>query len=137
MDDRSEEQRSKTMAAVKSSGTTLEKDFIKDLERIGLRSLEYHPDDILGKPDIVYRPKKLAAFIDSCFWHGCRSHLRMPNSNIDYWRKKISGNRRRDRRVSNRLKSEGWTVLRIWEHSLKSDRQRKWWITRITNMITR
>jgi len=62
----------------------------------------------------------MAVFIDSCFWHGCRRHVRFPKTRVEYWRRKIEGNVRRDRRNVKELKRTGWTVVRIWEHELAS-----------------
>ncbi|MGB8370606.1 MAG: very short patch repair endonuclease [Limisphaerales bacterium] len=72
-----------------------------------------------GNPDFVFRKKKLAIFIDGCFWHGCLNHCRMPSSNVAYWKRKIACNRDRDRLVVKTLQKKNWRVLRIWEHELK------------------
>ena len=61
---------------------------------------------------------KLAVFVDGCFWHGCPAHGTKPGNNAAFWRKKIAGNRIRDRLVNRTLRRQGWTVLRIWEHEL-------------------
>lgn len=73
-----------------------------------------------GRPDFVFPTQRLAVFVDGCFWHGCRWHCRMPKSKGSYWKKKISRNQERDKAVSATLKARGWTVVRIWEHSLSS-----------------
>jgi DNA mismatch endonuclease, patch repair protein len=135
MDDRSPEARSKTMAAVKSRNTKLELGFFKELQSRGLTGIEEHPPDIIGKPDLIHRAAKVAVFIDGCFWHGCRLHLRMPSANNDYWVRKISRNRRRDSRLNKELREDGWLVLRIWEHSLKRPRLTRWWLTHLSNAI--
>ena len=132
MDDRSREQRSKTMAAVKSQNTKLEREFLDDLP---VKGIERHPNDILGTPDLAHRRRKVALFIDSCFWHGCPAHCRMPSSNRPYWTQKIYRNRKRDLRVNKELRASGWMVIRIWEHSLKNSRTNKWWRTRVVNQI--
>ena len=66
--------------------------------------------------DIVFTRRKVAVFIDGCFWHACPEHFVMPRSNIDYWVPKIERNQRRDREVDEALKTAGWIVLRFWEH---------------------
>jgi DNA mismatch endonuclease (patch repair protein) len=68
------------------------------------------------RADIVFSRAKLAVFVDGCFWHGCPVHGTWPKTNADWWRAKIEANRRRDRDTDRRLKREGWTVLRFWEH---------------------
>jgi DNA mismatch endonuclease (patch repair protein) len=70
----------------------------------------------LVRPDIVFTGRRLAVFVDGCFWHGCPEHGRIPTTNTSYWNPKIKGNQERDQRQSAALESDGWTVLRIWEH---------------------
>jgi len=135
MDDRTPEQRSRTMAAVKSENTKLEDQFLSEIVRDVRRKIELYPADLFGKPDFIHRRSKTAFFIDSCFWHGCPQHLRMPSANKRYWVAKISRNRKRDARVTRELTAAGWSVIRIWEHSLRQPRWRKWWHTRIVNRI--
>src|SRR5712691_4863662 len=103
------------MAAVRSQNTRLEREF---LDTLPLRGIERNPNNIFGKPDLVHRRRKIAVFIDSCFWHGCARHLRMPSSNTTYWIQKISRNKKRDLEVNRHLRASGWSVIRIWEHSL-------------------
>jgi DNA mismatch endonuclease (patch repair protein) len=74
---------------------------------------------IFGKPDIVFRTKRIALFIDSDFWHGHPKRCIMPKTNKSYWNTKISGNRARDKKVNKVLKSEGWKVIRVWEYDIK------------------
>ena len=72
-----------------------------------------------GKPDFVFRPQRVAIFVDGCFWHKCPRCFKAPSSNSDYWVPKIQGNVRRDRRVNRQLRQRGWRVMRVWEHSLR------------------
>jgi DNA mismatch endonuclease (patch repair protein) len=66
--------------------------------------------------DLVFRPVKVAVFIDGCFWHACPEHFVAPKTNSPYWDGKIAGNVRRDRDTDARLIEAGWVVLRFWEH---------------------
>lgn len=66
--------------------------------------------------DMVFRPVRVAVFIDGCYWHGCPEHFVPPKTNPEYWRQKIAGNIQRDHDTDARLAAEGWTVLRFWEH---------------------
>jgi DNA mismatch endonuclease (patch repair protein) len=77
------------------------------------------------KPDFVFRARKLAVFVDGCFWHGCPLHATQPKTNAAFWCKKISANRTRDRLVTRTLRARGWTVLRIWQHELKPAKARR------------
>jgi DNA mismatch endonuclease (patch repair protein) len=73
-----------------------------------------------GEPDFAFRRERLAVFVDGCFWHGCRLHLRMPKGNRRYWQGKIARNVDRDRETNRLLRRAGWGVLRVWEHSLRA-----------------
>ncbi|MFJ9409310.1 very short patch repair endonuclease [Streptomyces sp. NPDC101393] len=66
--------------------------------------------------DIAFPGRKIAIFLDGCFWHGCPEHATRPKANADWWRKKLDGNIARDRETTEHLVEEGWTVLRFWEH---------------------
>jgi DNA mismatch endonuclease (patch repair protein) len=69
------------------------------------------------RPDIVFTRRRVAVFIDGCFWHGCPDHGQRPGvKNAYYWNPKISGNGARDREHTTALEAAGWTVLRFWEH---------------------
>lgn len=66
--------------------------------------------------DIVFTRARIAVFIDGCFWHGCPVHYQRPTQNRGYWDLKVVGNMVRDRDTVEALTTEGWTVLRFWEH---------------------
>ena len=66
--------------------------------------------------DLVFRPVRVAVFIDGCYWHGCPQHYKESKTNVDYWRAKIAANCRRDLETDDLLRSEGWLVMRFWEH---------------------
>lgn len=74
--------------------------------------------NILGRPDFVFRSQRVIVFVDGCFWHGCPKHGRKPDSNRGYWLPKLERNKRRDREISKRLRIAGWKVVRLWEHRL-------------------
>ena len=71
------------------------------------------------RPDFIFPKLKLAIFVDGCFWHGCPRHATQPKSNRVFWKKKLSQNISRDRRVNRALRRLGWQVIRIWECSLR------------------
>lgn len=73
---------------------------------------------VMGKPDFVFRRERVAVFVDGCFWHGCPKHANMPANNRQFWKKKLTGNKRRDKVVNRALRKAGWKVIRIWEHAL-------------------
>ena len=74
---------------------------------------------LLGKPDFVFRAKRLVVFVDGCFWHGCPRCYRRPLSNLKYWDAKVLRNRQRDKTVKNTLQKLGGRVVRIGAHELK------------------
>ena len=118
--------RSLVMSRVKSRGTrTTEWKFRSLLMRSGVRGWQIgHDSGLPGCPDMVFRRVKLAVFIDGCFWHGCRRCGSMPETNVEFWSAKITGNMKRDRRVASALRALGWNVLRVWEHELRADGKR-------------
>ena len=71
-------------------------------------------------PDFVFPRLKIAVYVDGCFWHGCPQHRTTPTHNSGFWRTKLASNRARDSRVTASLRKAGWTVIRIWEHSVKA-----------------
>ena len=64
----------------------------------------------------MFLGRRVAVFIDGCFWHGCPRHGTSPRHNRWYWGPKLARNRARDRASTRALRASGWTVLRIWEH---------------------
>jgi len=75
-----------------------------------------------GTPDFTFPKKRLAIFVDGCFWHGCPKHATLPATRRVFWLKKFTANKARDRRVNRDLRKLGWRVIRIWEHSLRQPR---------------
>ena len=71
-----------------------------------------------GKPDFVFPDARIAVFIDGCFWHGCQKHGTIPETNVEFWETKINGNIKRDKKVSGKLRANGWHVIRVWQHDL-------------------
>jgi DNA mismatch endonuclease (patch repair protein) len=68
------------------------------------------------RPDIAFTRRRVAVFVDGCFWHACPEHGSKPKSNEWYWSPKLTKNVERDRAVDDALTAAGWTVLRLWEH---------------------
>ncbi len=58
-------------------------------------------------------------FVDGCFWHKCPNHFVHPKTRAQFWLDKINGNVVRDQRNNESLGSEGWQVVRIWEHEIE------------------
>lgn len=93
-----------------------------------------HPRDVPGMPDFYFPSRRLAVFVDGCFWHMCPTCARnMPKSRREFWRRKLEGNRRRDNRVRRRLWRESFHLLRLWEHELTGHR----WVVRLYRALVR
>lgn len=118
MDNLTRLQRRKNMQNIRSAGTLPEALIMRALRRKKIYFAK-NVKSITGKPDIVFRRKKIAVFIDSDFWHVHPKRFVMPQSNKRYWREKIRRNKERDKEVNAKLKKEGWEVIRIWEHDVK------------------
>lgn len=109
---------SRRMAKVRQKGTGAEVALRREMYRIGLRyRIDY---EVLKKPrrvaDVAFTGRKIAVFVDGCFWHGCPEHATWPKQNAEFWREKIEANQRRDEDTNDCLRSIGWTVLRFWSH---------------------
>jgi DNA mismatch endonuclease (patch repair protein) len=83
------------------------------------------PAALRVRPDFVFRARRVAVFVDGCFWHGCPRHYRRPGSRRAFWDAKIARNQERDREVTRALRRAGWTVLRVWEHELAKKNERR------------
>lgn len=114
-------ERSYNMSMIKCSNTKPEISLRKFLFDSGYRGFRLNYK-LLGKPDIVFPQKKVALFIDGCFWHKCPKCFKKPETNKKFWRVKIDANVKRDKIVNRLLKKQGWDVIRIWEHEIKNNK---------------
>jgi DNA mismatch endonuclease, patch repair protein len=117
-DNVSPEKRSEIMRAVKGRGNKDTELVLAHLLRQSKITGWRRSQPVFGKPDFIFPKHKFAIFVDGCFWHGCSKHCRMPKGNNAYWEQKITSNKTRDLLVTRTLRSQGWRVLRIWEHEL-------------------
>ena len=125
------------MAAVKGKDTKPEMIVRKYLFSRGLR-YRVNNRKLPGSPDIVLKKYKTVVFIDGCFWHGHKDckYFRLPKSNVDFWRQKITMNTARDYANNVDLKLAGWRVIRIWECEIKTKAIREETLSRLFAMIT-
>jgi len=119
----SKKKRSEIMSAVRSKDSKIEIEFRKSIWRAGFRYRK-NPMKYFGKPDLILPKHKTVIFVDSCFWHGCKVHCRIPKVRKKYWVEKINRNAKRDKIVTIHYKKQGWKVFRIWEHDLPKKQQR-------------
>jgi DNA mismatch endonuclease (patch repair protein) len=114
-------QRSAAMAAVKGAGNqSTEIALAKIFRKFKIKGWRRGNSKIIGKPDFVFLKKKIAIFVDGCFWHGCKRHGSIPKTNGRFWSRKILRNKERDKFVNRTLRKSGWNVIRLWEHSVET-----------------
>lgn len=109
------------MQAIRRVDTKPEIEVRSALHRRGLRfrkDLRLEVDGVFVRPDIVFTRRRVAVFVDGCFWHSCPEHGRPPTVNQTYWAPKLQRTVERDLRATAALEQAGWRVLRVWEHEL-------------------
>ena len=113
LDTLSQKERSARMALVRNKGSKAEMAVRRMIHGLGYR-YRLHAKELPGRPDIVFRPRKKAIFVHGCFWHrhsGCpRARFPISPETAQFWKDKLLGNARRDRRNVAALKSQGWDV---------------------------
>lgn len=106
------------MQAQKEKDTKPEVALRRELHRRGVRFRKSGP--LPGMPrrsaDIMWTGRKIAVFVDGCYWHGCPEHFHTPRTNTEWWLAKIRKNQARDAKTTEALEAAGWTVVRVWEH---------------------
>jgi DNA mismatch endonuclease (patch repair protein) len=112
--------RSANMAKIRGRDTSPETMLRKALWHNGLR-FRVNFRVLKTRPDIVFTARKLAVFVDGCFWHGCPQHYVMPRTRTAFWSDKLKTNTTRDREQTINLTENGWRVLRFWEHEVETD----------------
>ena len=129
----SSEERSARMARVKSTGNrSTEGRVERVLAERGIEGWTKHCRDVPGTPDFYFSKYRLALFVHGCFWHACpKCNRRIPRTRRDFWVKKLDDNRRRDQRVRRKLWKQGYHVVRVWEHQLRTDT----WAARLESKI--
>jgi DNA mismatch endonuclease, patch repair protein len=116
LDRLSPERRSENMKRIRCKDTSPEMAVRRLVHRMGFR-YRLHVQALPGRPDLVFPRLKKIIQVQGCFWHqhrGCpQAHI--PKSRVEYWRPKLTKNRKRDRENEKRLQRDGWAVLTIWE----------------------
>jgi DNA mismatch endonuclease (patch repair protein) len=108
------------MRAIRRTGTKPELALRSALHRQGYRFRKDYRLDLADgarvRPDIAFTARRVAVFVDGCFWHVCPEHGRDPAVNEWYWAPKLRRNIERDRAADAALAAAGWQVVRVWEH---------------------
>lgn len=107
------------MSRVRTRDTGPELALRRALWRVGIRGWRLHPKDVPGRPDLVFRRRRVAVFVDGAFWHGHPDYYRGQSG--PFWDEKIARNRARDARVNEELAVAGWTVVRLWDFEVETD----------------
>ena len=123
MDQFTKEKRSEIMRSVRTRDTAPEIRLRRALWKAGLR---YRTRTRIerARPDIAFLGKRVAVFVDGCFWHGCPRHYTKPAENASFWFAKVEKNRTRDARNNQAVESLGWKVLRFWECEVEKELDR-------------
>ena len=106
------------MSRIRSTNTKVDLNMKEILSELGY-AYERYPT-ITGKPDFIIKSKKIAIFCDGDFWHGYKYHEKKKPTKR-YWKDKIESNMKRDLRVNRKLRCDGWSVLRFWEHDIHAN----------------
>ena len=120
MDTLTPQERSERMARVKGRDTKPEMKVRRLVHGLGYR-YRLRSKDIPGRPDLVFRSRRKVIFVHGCFWHRherCKL-ARLPKSRLDFWKTKLEGNRRRDKKQQAALRKRGWDVMIVWECELR------------------
>jgi DNA mismatch endonuclease, patch repair protein len=112
--------RSRIMSRVRNKDTRPELTLRRSLWAAGIRGWRCHVRNVFGTPDLLWRGRRVAVFVDSAWWHGHPSRW-TPGNLSKWWDDKIERNRQRDATVTARLRDEGWTVVRLWDFEVERD----------------
>jgi DNA mismatch endonuclease (patch repair protein) len=130
-------ERSERMARIGSKDTGPELQLRQELHSRGFR-YRLHLKELPGRPDIVFPARRIAIFVNGCFWHGHSCAIgHVPKSNSDFWKKKIQSNRSRDARNIRHLRALGWTVINVWECQLSSKGRAAYAYARVEKFLIR
>ena len=110
------EKRSWVMSRIRSRDTKIEKKVASLLRKNRIHYRRF--PKIFGSPDFVVE-KKVLVFCDGDFWHGYR-YEKKKKPPKKFWRDKIERNMKRDKTVTRRLRTDGWHVVRLWEHDIET-----------------
>ena len=110
------QKRSWVMSRIRGRNTGIENK-IRNLLLSSRIKFRQHPR-LYGNPDFLVG-KRTLIFCDGDFWHGYQ-YDRKKKPSKKFWRDKIEDNMRRDRKVSRRLRKEGFSIVRLWEHDIEN-----------------
>lgn len=110
------------MSRIRAKNTKPELILRKALWHSGVRGYRLHWKKVPGRPDVCFPGKKVAVFVNGCYWHRCpKCQNSLPKSNTTFWKEKFEKNVVRDLRKVEALREIDWQVLTVWECELKTD----------------
>ena len=113
---------SKVMSANKAKNTKPELLLRKALWEKGHKGYRLNWKKVPGRPDIAFPRRKLAIFVNGCYWHRCpKCDLPLPKTNTKFWKEKFDKNVKRDKKKNDELLSLDWKVTVIWECEIHSN----------------
>lgn len=113
---------SRVMSANRGRGTVPERRLQTALRAARMGGLRANYPSLPGRPDLAFPGRKLAIFVNGCFWHRCpHCRPRLPQSHRTFWRAKFNANRMRDARKTRQLRRSGWGVLTVWECQIREN----------------
>ena len=119
---RSSISRSENMSRIRATENSVE---ILLRQKLFSKGYRYRKNDksVFGKPDIVFKSKKVAIFCDSKFWHGVEylKEGKLPATNTAFWKEKLTKNVERDKLVNKTLRKQGWTILRFYDKDIRKN----------------
>jgi DNA mismatch endonuclease (patch repair protein) len=127
----SKAKRSALMSKIRGRDTGIERAILAEMKKRNITGFEYQPK-IPGKPDFAFPDQMVAIFCDGNFWHGYKFDEWKKDLSI-FWKKKIERNIRRDKRIRQKLRREGWRVVRLWGHQINKNPETC--VTRIQNVV--
>lgn len=113
---------SRVMSANRGKNTKPEITLRRQLKKLKITGASCHPKNVAGRPDIAFLKKRLAIFINGCFWHRCPTCKNpFPKTHKKFWIEKFKANKARDKKKIALLRKNGWRVFVVWEHEIKRD----------------
>lgn len=116
----SKETRSRVMSRIRAKDTKPELALRRSLFAHGVRGWRCHQKKVAGKPDVAFTSRRVAVFVDGCFWHGHPDFF-TPGKSGAYWDVKIARTQERDRLANEALTEAGWKVIRFWDFEVEQD----------------
>lgn len=129
------ESTSRVMSANRAKDTQPELILRRALWKEGIKGYRLNWKKAPGRPDIAFPARKIAIFVNGCFWHRCPScQPSLPKSHRGFWKQKFTNNVCRDKEKVLQLRRAGWKVLTLWECQIEKNPQRS--VGRVKDLLS-